>query len=330
MDNNTDMIEIYFETDVWKYDTEKGTMECPPFVQTVGDIHSYFGNAPHAIVGEVPQRLRSTRVPRWSDWQRRRTLADDGWIEFLGRAEQDEEEERSRKRLEVRIRERKAHREKTVLIGRRSVVPLYHCYDNGGERIAGYHTLREAAEAVGCTIDTLRKAIGKPRRRSAGMRWIKAEIPPRRIEPFEERKAMPRTTGREIPCSRYDADGKRLGTWDSYKEASEATGLSRTAICSAVNGTIMLLDGYRWRKGDAESIEPMAQSRRPRRTECSCYDAEGVRVATYPSFGEAARAVGLSRSSIGFAVLGGGGHLAAGLRWRKGHEERIEAANSRV
>lgn len=321
------MIEVYFETDEWKYDTGEGTMVCPPFVQTVGDIHSYFGSEPHEIVGPVPLRLRSTRAPRMADWHRRRTLADDGFIEFLGRAEQDTEEERAdraRKRLEVSLRERKEYKEKTILIGRRSVIPLYHCYGDDGRYVAGYNTLREAAEAVGRTTHTLRSALSGGWRKCAGMRWIKTERPARNIGPFvtKERKyAMP---SRDIECSRYDLEGRRAGTWPSYLAAAKDTGISRSAICSAVNGRIAVLEGFRWRKGGVEAIEPYEGSPKGRESiECSSYDDAGNRVATYPSYCRAAKAAGVSRCTIASAAVGITPRVA-GLRWRKGHDEKIE------
>lgn len=321
------MTQVYFEVDVWRYDTDRGVMDCPPFVKTIGDVHAYFGDIPHEIVGNVPQTLRSERRPKMADYARRRTLADDGFIEYLAYEEGDSEEleaARAERRLATSIRESKARRQKSAGANRRSVIPLYHCYDANGARVASYNTLREASEAIGRDRYSVGHALKDMKRTSGGYRWVKAEIPPRSIGPLQVwKKAGPKGPVR-VPCSSYDHEGRRIATWGSIKEAALALGVSPGGIGNALRSPASLVRGRRFRKGDAESIEPYVKPiHETHRMLVSSYDAQGKRVATYLSYREAAEKVGISKSTIAVAVRGVQ-YLVRGLRWRKGEEETIE------
>lgn len=321
------MIEVYFEVDVWRFDTDKGVMDCPPFVKTIGDVHAYFGDIPHEIVGNVPQTLRSERRPKMADYARRRTLADDGFIEYLayeGGSSKELEATRAERRLETSIRESRERRKKSAGANRRSVIPLYHCYDANGARVASYNTLREAGEAIGCNCHSVCHALKDMKRTSGGYRWVKAEIPPRSIGPLQVwKKAGPKGPVR-VPCSSYDHEGRRIATWGSIKEAARALGVSPSGIGNALRSPASLVRGRRFRKGEAERIEPYVKPiHETRGLLVSSYDAQGKRVATYLSYREAAEKVGISKSAIAVAVRGVQ-YLVRGLRWRKGKEETIE------
>lgn len=321
------MTQVYFEVDVWRFDTDRGVMDCPPFVKTIGDVHSYFGDIPHEIAGNVPQTLRSERRPKMADYARSRTLADDGFIEYLAYEEGDSEEleaARAERRLATSIRESKERRKKSAGANRRSVIPLYHCYDAKGDRVASYNTIREACAAIGRDNHSIGHALRDIRRTSGGYRWVKAETPPRNIGPLQVwKKAGPKGPVR-VPCSSYDHEGRRIATWGSIKEAARALGVSPSGIGSALRSPASLVRGRRFRKGEAERIGPYVKPiHETRGMLVSSYDAQGKRVATYLSYREAAEKVGISKSTIAVAVRGVP-YLVRGLRWRKGKEETIE------
>jgi hypothetical protein len=189
--------------------------------------------------------------------------------------------------------------------------------------VASYNTLREASEAIGRDRYSVGHALKDVKRTSGGYRWVKAEIPPRSIGPLLA-CSRPGKGPIKVPCSSYDHEGRRIATWDSIKEAARALGVSPSGIGNALRSPASLVQGRRFRKGEAERIEPYVKPiHETHGLLVSSYDAQGKRVATYLSYREAAEKVGISKSTIAVAVRGVP-YLVRGLRWRKGKEETIE------
>lgn len=131
----------------------------------------------------------------------------------------------------------------------------------------------------------------------------------------------PLTNGKRI--TQYSLDGKVLGVFPSAREAERITGVKFSAISNCVCHKTHTAGGFVWRHdGDPfskpktawESTVANGHSRGISVDQIDLKD--GFVIATYPSFSDAARAVGSHKQSIRDVVMGKGAS-AAGFGWRK-------------
>ena len=144
---------VLYKTDwAWCYDTPNGRMECPPFVQTLGDIESYFDGIPYSFKREPPKKAYAgSRRPRFADYDKRIEHDASPAIPMPRK-----KEKRGRKFI-------------------------YHVaqYSLAGKRLAVYPNVRAAAEKLGIRVDTLRKMFSIGGYKCMGFRWLRSTDPDR-------------------------------------------------------------------------------------------------------------------------------------------------------
>ncbi len=124
------------------------------------------------------------------------------------------------------------------------------------------------------------------------------------------------------PVTQYNEQGKRVKIFESTVAAAKATGITESSINNAQSGRYLMAGGYVWRRGsgkmqiDVSSVQEKLKKRfQKTSTPVSQLSADGKRINSYPSFTEAAMAVGGSAKQISHAARGIS-KTAYGYKWK--------------
>ena len=101
--------------------------------------------------------------------------------------------------------------------------------------------IRDIKKITGCTIETISFYVKKE------LKLTDEEI---RARGYELRKKK-----QQIPVAQFDLEGNLINTFNSYKEAQEATGVWYTHIGNVCNGKRATAGGFIWKKIKGEDIK---------------------------------------------------------------------------
>lgn len=128
-------------------------------------------------------------------------------------------------------------------------------------------------------------------------------------------KPVPKNKKKVVQC---DLDGNKIKVFDSVAEAQEFTGTLRTSILGCLSGTYKTANGFIWVTEDNFPIKNISEH---------AYEKRGVTVqqldpvteevvATYGSFSDAGKALGVSYRNIQ-KVAGNLKYTAYGFKWKR-------------
>lgn len=138
-----------------------------------------------------------------------------------------------------------------------------------------------------------------------------------------------------LPVEQYSLGGKHIATYDSAKQAAEATGIQHTDICRCCREEYARAGLYQWRyKNSKKWITPIDIQVISIKRKINQYSLEGKFLQQYENLAEASKTTGISKSTI-CNVCKGKGHTAGGFRWtyegeslimnqpRGGHKKKV-------
>lgn len=100
----------------------------------------------------------------------------------------------------------------------------------------------------------------------------------------------------------YDTDGEFVAAYESYKEASEKSGVSVANIRAVIDKEGLTAGGFQWRKAplgdDTQTIEPIRRTQNSTPRAVLQVNSLGEIIAEYPSITSAANATGIAKKSI--------------------------------
>lgn len=192
-------------------------------------------------------------------------------------------------------------------------------YDLEGKKVETYYNIGTAARALELPRRTLSDAVNGKIIVYGGFVWRKGDEAYINVE--KEKKSQDLRKGYTL--SQYTPDGKKVRTFHSGKEASKYAGVPVERISAMSIRDDLLLNGFIWRYGaepflDEEEIAKIEKNlTQEKKKDISQYKLNGRRLAHFVSITDAAKATGVSMSSIqssadGRKVTGGG------FIWRRG------------
>lgn len=118
---------------------------------------------------------------------------------------------------------------------------------------------------------------------------------------------------KKIKVNQYDLNGKYIKTWGSAKEACDKLHLNRGHVSQVCSGGRKSSGGYMWRFFvNTKDIKPV--HRRDSSRSVVQYSLDGKFIKKWGSATEAAKGVGVTRSSISLACIGTY-KSSAGFKW---------------
>lgn len=115
-------------------------------------------------------------------------------------------------------------------------------YDLLGNKVAGYPSMLNAEHETGIKVGSIRMVLLGRYKSAGGYFWKKGNGPVR-ID-LSNHKASRALRVKEV--SQYSIKGKHLCSFNSIVEASNALGVSPTAISAACSGKLSTCKGYKW------------------------------------------------------------------------------------
>lgn len=192
-------------------------------------------------------------------------------------------------------------------------------YDLEGNKINTYFNINQAGQAIGKYRKTVSDAVNGRILILEGSIWRKGEA--EKIDVKREQISLSLRKGYTI--SQYDLSGKKIATYTSSKNATQATGIPSENINAMAIRDDLLLKGHIWRYGETESLslEELARIKEnlelPKVKYLTQYDLKGMRIAWFGSVAEASTAIGVPQATIRHCL---NGYRATGGRfiWRSG------------
>jgi len=200
-----------------------------------------------------------------------------------------------------------------------------------GKKISTYSSIEEAAKATGLTADNIQKNVSGANKTAGGFIWKEAtakeiaklpRILPEEFHPHPIRKTSVKKKGHTV--TQYSLDGKKINTFSSIWQAGKATGVSSSAISSAVRNKLLTTGGFIWKAGKGLpkiNIKKHFVSRDQllKRTSKPVvkYSLDGEYITSYPSIAAAARAEEVTAKRISSAI-NNKTMSAVGCVWRLG------------
>ena len=195
--------------------------------------------------------------------------------------------------------------------------------DYGGRRVVKLTLDGEYVKTYGCANATDRDGynvtdvlrVCKHRRRSAKGYVFMFEDDYLKNGARVYEKPVPKNKKKVVQC---DLDGNKIKVFDSVAEAQEFTGTLRTSILGCLSGTYKTANGFVWVTEDNFPIKNISEH---------AYKKKGVAVqqldpitekvvATYSSFADAGKALGVSYKNIQ-KVAGNLERTAYGFKWKR-------------
>lgn len=195
--------------------------------------------------------------------------------------------------------------------------------DYGGRRVVKLTLDGEYVKTYGCANATDRDGynvtdvlrVCKHRRRSAKGFVFMFEDDYLKNGARVYEKPVPKNKKKVVQC---DLDGNKIKVFDSVAEAQEFTGTLRTSILGCLSGTYKTANGFIWVTEDNFPIKNISEH---------AYEKRGVTVqqldpvteevvATYGSFSDAGKALGVSYRNIQ-KVAGNLKYTAYGFKWKR-------------
>lgn len=195
--------------------------------------------------------------------------------------------------------------------------------DYGGRRVVKLTLDGEYVKTYGCANATDRDGynvtdvlrVCKHRRRSAKGYVFMFEDDYLKNGARVYEKPVPKNKKKVVQC---DLDGNKIKVFDSVAEAQEFTGTLRTSILGCLSGTYKTANGFVWVTEDNFPIKNISEH---------AYKKKGVAVqqldpitekvvATYSSFADAGKALGVSYKNIQ-KIAGNLERTAYGFKWKR-------------
>lgn len=184
-----------------------------------------------------------------------------------------------------------------------------HQYDaKTGDYIASFSSLTEAARENGLkTIHYISKCRRGKQKTSHGFIWKKEKFDKVDPEDFQDRTP--------IKVYAYNLDGSFAKEFNSITEAAKAVGGNRNDIRRVARGEFNFSKGYIWRYDKVDKVKPVRTGAHGAVQVAQIDPKTGEILNIYGSQSEAARALGLSRSTGISKVCQGKQKTSAGYRW---------------
>jgi len=189
-------------------------------------------------------------------------------------------------------------------------------FDKDGNFMKEYPTVREAAAAVGITLESIRKCLKNKNKTAGGFKWWIRD-PKRRALLQKPASDRGEKVGFSKPVVRFHRDGRYISEYSSLIEASKKTGVPNSIISSCALRNIPTAGGFQWRYWDDPAFKHGIQDIPPvkKAKPVLHFDLMGKFIAQYPSVAKAATAFGLSVQSI-LDCLNGRTRFAGNFQWR--------------
>ena len=195
--------------------------------------------------------------------------------------------------------------------------------DYGGRRVVKLALDGEYVKTYGCANATDRDGYNvtdvlkccKRKRRSVKGRVFMFEDDYLENGARIYKKPVPKNKKKVIQC---DLNGNKISEFDSVAEACEFTGTSRTSILGCLSGTYKTANGFVWVTEDNFPIKNISEhAHKKKGVAVQQLDpiTEKV-VATYSSFADAGKALGVSHRNIQ-KVAGNLKRTAYGYKWKR-------------
>jgi hypothetical protein len=195
-------------------------------------------------------------------------------------------------------------------------------YTQDGRKIQTYPSIAAAGQALDIRAVAILAVLKERQVSCGGFVWRYGKAKKIDMEIFRESRSLHHKKLMGQKVSQYNAKGKRVATYLTMSDAARATGIGRGEISVAANGKQKSAGGYIWKKswGKAKidlSKYVFGETLRAQRLQKKVkqYSAAGKYIQTFPSVKEAAKAVGLTPSSISTA-LDKEGRVAKNFIWK--------------
>lgn len=160
-----------------------------------------------------------------------------------------------------------------------SGVPIVQC-DLEGNEVARFSSMMEAGEKTGLNRNKISECCHGGLQEYAGYKWSFG--------------SETKSRGHKIPVVQLDTDGNEIARFDTFEEASAATGIQRNRISACCHGNAKLAGGFIWKyANDNELNRKLGQP-----NEVIQFDMNGNELARYKSLSEAMASTGHDRHRI--------------------------------
>lgn len=178
-------------------------------------------------------------------------------------------------------------------------------YDLNGKKVQTFARAIDAAISISVQTEQITAMAIRSDLILKGYIWRYGDAPNltrEEVQLINENLAKPRTKD----ITQYDLNGRKLGYFPNMKTASLETGVTMSAMVNCTRGYKATGAGYIWRNGNGDDKITIPYTPRPLGnkivSEVLQYDLNGNYIQTFKSISEAAREVGLHKTTIANAI----------------------------
>lgn len=178
-------------------------------------------------------------------------------------------------------------------------------YDLNGKKVKTFARAIDAAKSIAVQTEQITAMAIRSDLILKGYIWRYGDAPNltgEEVQLINENLAKPRTKD----ITQYDLNGIKLGYYPNMKTASLETGVPMSAMVNCTRGYKATGAGYIWRNGNGDDKITIPYTPRPLGnkivSEVLQYDLNGNYIQTFKSISEAAREVGLHKTTIANAI----------------------------